>query len=432
MTNQITKVNNRTELKRADGGFFQSLIMPRTERVNKGNRGINEYKPNQIEAFFPDGSGVGNMLISGGIPKVRNAAICAQIGNAINNGLPVIVLHEGDHYLERIIRNFLSGTNYYEEISQSRPTFEPMYELSGLEISNEIVQSTPKEFDMKFNVKYYLDGVADFMNRIGKNTSFHMYLTCPHMEIFDKVDNAQMSGRISDDAATKIKSKLMMGQSENLKLESALANFEQEMSSIMWRNGSSYPPVNIISSIKRKKVLCFDVVSLSNQMLANTIVYQLKLALTKGMPYVLILDSLTLGFNEQFKDFVQMNSNNVALMISSDDLYALTGGDDKLFDTFVGNSPLTFILSHKAGNSAKKWADVIGQYDAWIESYSTNYGTQSNPFQIFSSHSRGRSTSQQKNREYIVKPERISRMNDTEAFVLSRYRNETAHIQLLI
>lgn len=421
-----------TNLVKQGGGFLDTLFMSRSARVNRINRDIIAYKPNAAEAFVRPEDGVGNVLVSGGNPVVRNSIVCAQIECALANHFPVVVLHEGNYLLEENVRSRFSPSGRYAEIGFQSPAFEPMYGLSGLEISNEIVQAAAKDFDMKFIVKYYMEGLTAFMSKLGKATSFHMFATCPHMTLFDKVDDAQMKGRISDTEAQEIKSKLMMGQSESMKLESVLANFQMETDQLLWKRGNAASPVNVYSAIKEQRILCFDLVAVSNRLLMNMIIFQLKLALTKGLPYVLVIDSLPANCNEQYQEFLKMPSSKAAVMISSEDLYGMFGGDDKLFDTYVGASRISFILSHKSGNSAKKWAEAIGQYDAWIESYSKNFGSQTNPKEIFNSHNYGTSTSTSKNREYKVKPEEISGMGSTEAYIISLPRQETAHIQLII
>ena len=427
----VRRSSDVPELKRADG-FFSSLFQSRTERINHINRSVIEYKPNRIEAFLPPGSASCSCVISGGVDAVRSNVVCAQIACAAENHLPVIILHEGDLQLAEAVRSRFGKDPRYVEISPQVPAFEPMYGLSGLEISNEIVQSTPPEFDMKYNVKYYLDGVASLMNGIGKSTSFHMFATCPHLRIFDLVDDAQTQGKITDQTAQEIRSRLMMGQSENFKLDSVLAGLQMEMDPVLWKNGCGLEPVNVFTAIKEHRILCFDIVSLSSQMMTNIIIYQLKLALSRRMPCMLVIDSLPVNANRQYQDFLKMSSNLLALTLVSDDLYAMTGGDDRLFDSFVGRSGLAVILSHKSGASAKKWADAVGQYDEWVDSYSKNYGTQTNPRDIWSSHSSGNSTSTSRNRAYKVRPEWISGMGDTEAYIISQARRETAHIQLLI
>lgn len=91
------------ELQRADkgiSGFLRSLMMTSTDRINAWNRGIIEYQPCSIDAFFTPDRGVYNAVISGGENKMRVKAMAAQAICAVKNNFPVVILHEGNYELE--------------------------------------------------------------------------------------------------------------------------------------------------------------------------------------------------------------------------------------------------------------------------------------------------------------------------------------------
>lgn len=422
------------ELRRSDkgfSGFLRSIAMSSTDLTNSINRNIAEYHPCEVDAFFDSSRGVYNALISGGNPRVRVSAMVSQAICAAQNGFPVIVLHEGNRYLEQQLRSNISGTGKYCEISSNNPVFEPFYGLDILEISDQILESAPKEYDIKYNARYYIEGVGTYLKENHKNPSFRMLSTCPHSVIFDKVDDLQMRGVISDSESQEIKSKLMMGQSENFKLDSFFARMRMETLPILYQN-RNLKPVNILSALKKGQVLCFDVVSIANKLLINSLVYQLKLAQTRGIQYTIIVDSLRLNANDAFAEYIKAPSDRNRRMFSSDDLYAMVGGDEKVFASIVGNTQIVVVMAHSSGHSAIKWADVFGQYDKFEQSYSTTRGTiRATPFSIFSSPNKSRSVSISKNREYIVKPEAISRMGNNEAYILTAALGELAHLNLL-
>ena len=220
------------ELERADKGFvgfLKAMTMTNTDRANSMNRSVVEYKPCDVDAFFEPSRGVYNALISGGDPRLRTSAIVSQTLCAASNGFPVVIIHEGNHLLEQQLRTNFSGSGRYKEISSGNPCFEPFYGLSELEISNQILETAPKDYDIKYNARYYIEGISAFLKASGKNLSFKLFSTCPHSLIFDKVDDLEMQGKISDHEAQEIKSKLMMGQSENYKLDSFLASLKMEI-----------------------------------------------------------------------------------------------------------------------------------------------------------------------------------------------------------
>ena len=422
------------ELERLDKGFMgllKSMTMTSTDRANFMNRSVVEYKPCDVDAFFDSGRGVYNALISGGDPGLRTSAMVAQAVCAAHNGFPVIVLHEGNRLLEQQLKNHFLGTGKYKEISSSSPCFEPFYGLSELEISNQILETAPKEYDIKFNARYYVDGISAFLQASGKNLSFKLFSTCPHSMIFDKVDDLEMQGKISDHEAQEIKSKLMMGQSENYKLDTFFASLKMEMEPLMFISKNGHRPLNVITALKSDAVLCFDLGSVTNELLLNTIVYQLKLALTRGMQYQIIIDSIPINSNESYATYIRAPSDKVCKTIASDDFYAMVGSDEKMFSAVVGDTQILIVMNHTSGHTATKWAEVFGQYDKFEESTSISRGSsRRTPFSILSSPNYNRTIDVRKNREYIVKPEVIMRMRNGEAYVLSAALGQLAHLIL--
>ena len=422
------------ELERVDkgfAGFLKALTMTNTDRANSMNRSVVEYKPCDVDAFFDPSRGVYNALISGGNPKLRTSALVAQTYCAASNGFPIVIIHEGNHLLEQQLRSNFSGSSKYKEISTENPCFEPFFGLSELEISNQILETAPKDYDIKYNARYYIEGISAYLKASGRNLSFKLFSTCPHSLIFDKVDDLEMQGKISSHEAQEIKSKLMMGQSENYKLDSFLASLRMEIEPLMYISKRGQHPLNIVTALKNNAILCFDLSSVTNKLLLNTIVYQLKLALTRGLQYQIIIDSIPIDSNESYAAYIRAPSDKVCKTIAADDFYAMVGGDEKVFSAVVGNTQTLIVMNHSSGHSATKWAEVFGQYDKFEESYSTSRGgSRRTPFSLLSSPNYNRTVNVSKNREYIVKPEAISRMGNGEVFVLSAALGQLCHLHL--
>lgn len=424
------------DLQKKNSGFMavmKSLTMSRNEQINAMNRNVNEYKPCAVDAFFEPGNGLYNAVVSGGSAAARSAAIEAQTLCAVRNGFPVIILHEGNSEMVGRIRRTLSPLGKYCEVSNRCPAFEPFYGLTELEIANQITETAPKEFDLKFNARYYIDGISTFIRKKGRHLSFQMFSTCPHAQLFDKVDEMELRGVLTDQEAQQIKSKLMMGQSESLKIESYMADFSAEISQIAYRPRQGQKPVNILSAIKDRSVLCIDVMSATNKLLINTVMSQCKLALLKGHRFSMIIDSIPTEANESYEALLKSSPDKIIKMISSEDLFAMLGGNEKLFAAIVGNSQTVIAMAHSSGQSARMWSEVFGEYDKYEESYSTSRGSsRRSPFSPFSSPNYNRTVNVSRNREYVVKPEAIMRMAPSEAYILSAARGELAHLQLIL
>lgn len=362
---------------------------------------------------------------------MRVNAMVAQAICAMKNNFPVVILHQGNRELENQMRSTFFGSGKYIEVSSRTPCFEPFFSLNELEIANQILETAPKEYDIRSSARYYIEGVSGYLNKSGKHLSFNLFSTCPHALLFDKVEDLRLQGRITDAEEQEIKSKLMMGQSENYKLDTYMASLKMEMSSLMYVPRNGQHPTNIISALNDQVVFCIDVTSATNKLLLNTLIFQLKLALTKGLRYTLLVDAIPLNANEAYANYLKTPTDRICTMISSDDFYSMMGGDERAFSTLIGNSQITAVMSHNSGNSATKWAEVFGQYDKYETSYSRSKGTsRRTPFSLFASPHQSSSVSISERREYVVKPEAIMRMGYGEAYVLTAARGELAHLIL--
>ena len=418
------------ELERADvgfGGFFKSMLMSNTARANSNNRGIAEYKPCAISSLFDVNNGVYTAVVSGGDPDIRNKAIIAQTECAIGNNFPVVIIHESNDRLNYQLENAFGSNGRYVEISQDNPCFEPFFGLNPMELVNQIIETAPKSLDIKHVLRYYMDGLVSYLNAKKKHASFKMLSSCPHAFIFDKVDDLQMNGLISDGEAQTMKSKLMMGQSESLKLDAYLSTFEMEIQPIRYMTGYKAKPTNIFSALTQQKIVSMDIGSSVNEISMNTIAYQIGLAQKRGMRFVLIIDSISVGSNEAFSKLLKTPNKSCPRTIVSEDLYAMAGGDEKLFSAIVGDSGIMIVMRHSSGQSATKWAETFGQYDRYDETYSNSTGKSREPFKLFSSTNRNSSVSISKSRAFIVQPEVISRLGSGEAYVMSAALGHCGH-----
>lgn len=412
-------------------GLWKYLTTNSVDRANEMNRNVCEFQTCSIRALFDTSMDVENAVVSGGDKKIRVNAIVAQARRSIENGIPVIILHEGNRILEKALESELSFTHKYKEVGTSSPCFEPFYHLKESEIINLTMESAPKEYDIKYNVRPYMEAISAYLHYKRKNLSFNMFSTCPHAQMFDKIDDLQVQGIISDSTCQELKAKLMQGQSECFKLEGFWSNFKMESAPILYHPKSCFKPTNVIDAISKREALCIDVMSASSKILMNTLFYQLKLALMHGERYTLILDSLPVNANEMYISYVKAVGSKASFLFAADDFLSMLGSDENLFSSILGEARTVVIMSHSSGKSAAKWAEYFGQYDKLEKSYGkTSGGSKRSPFSPFASPNYSSSVNIAKNRVYIVNPEEITRMGYGEAYIVSSNNNQLGHIYL--
>ena len=428
-----------SELERLEGyyqimGFLNGVkevfsIGSTLDRMNQGIDGVVNYKSCSVENFFESQYGTINTIVSGGSDDIRFKVLRAHIAIAINDGFPVIVLHQGNPYIGSRLRNEFGGVVETNIVDIGSACYDPFYDLDGGAISELVMGAAPKSFDIKHNAKYYIEGVVELLKKSKKKPYFNLLATCPHTTLFDKIDDLVGKNQISDSDGQEIKSKLMIGQSESVKIESYFYTLQTQIQPFLYRTKSREKPVNVRKNISNKELLVINIGNIANELYVNVLIEELKRAIAYGSSAAVVLDSISIVGNDKLKELIMGLSGQVRFTVIGDDVVALSGSDEQLFTTLVGRAKKIVVLSHNAGTSAVKWSQVCGEHDKQEQSYSVSKGGSYNsPIPFMASPNYNKQVNYNWKREYIVKPEKIMNLGYGEAFVYSGDINELAHV----
>ena len=405
-----------SELERLEGyyqimGFLNGVkevfsIGSTLDRMNQGIDGVVNYKSCSVENFFESQYGTINMIVSGGADDIRFKVLRAHIAIAINDGFPVIVLHQGNPYIGSRLRNEFGGVVETNIVDIGSACYDPFYDLDGGAISELVMGAAPKSFDIKHNAKYYIEGVVELLKKSKKKPYFNLLATCPHTTLFDKIDDLVGKNQISDSDGQEIKSKLMIGQSESAKIESYFYTLQTQIQPFLYRTKSREKPVNVRKNISNKELLVINIGNIANELYVNVLIEELKRAIAYGSSAAVVLDSISIVGNDKLKELIMGLSGQVRFTVIGDDVVALSGSDEQLFTTLVGRAKKIVVLSHNAGTSAVKWSQVFGEHDKQEQSYSVSKGGSYNsPIPFMASPNYNKQVNYNWKREYIVKPE---------------------------
>lgn len=428
-----------SELERLEGyyqimGFLNGVkevfsIGSTLDRMNQGIDGVVNYKSCSVENFFESQYGTINTIVSGGSDDIRFKVLRAHIAIAINDGFPVIVLHQGNPYIGSRLRNEFGGVVETNIVDIGSACYDPFYDLDGGAISELVMGAALKSFDIKHNAKYYIEGVVELLKKSKKKPYFNLLATCPHTTLFDKIDDLVGKNQISDSDGQEIKSKLMIGQSESVKIESYFYTLQTQIQPFLYRTKSREKPVNVRKNISNKELLVINIGNIANELYVNVLIEELKRAIAYGSSAAVVLDSISIVGNDKLKELIMGLSGQVRFTVIGDDVVALSGSDEQLFTTLVGRAKKIVVLSHNAGTSAVKWSQVFGEHDKQEQSYSVSKGGSYNsPIPFMASPNYNKQVNYNWKREYIVKPEKIMNLGYGEAFVYSGDINELAHV----
>ena len=403
--------------------LWNKHVRARNDRIN---RGVTDIKSSTYESLIPDNRPVDNAMVSGGNAQVRAGFAARYAFNATAQGYSVIVLHENNTALPHELTAKI-GKQDLIIVDQRNQVFEPFYKLSSKEINRLIFETATKDYDLKKNASSYVDGMCDFLKHKKIPPTLKSFNSCPHADLFDKIDSLVIQGLITDTQAQEIKSKLMIGQSEQYKLASFFEDLYDQFDGILCKS-KGVSRCNIVQAIADRKVLAIDISSNVNSLMVNMLISQVRQAVSKGCKIALVLDNLTTSGNELVKKILCEKTEKCKLISCSSDAYSMCDGDEKTFSIVVGNCEDIIILGHSSGATCSRWAETIGYCNKEEESSSVAKGSmRHSPFTLFPGSNNTVTKNYNIKREYIVRPEMINRMGTNEVYAYRHSDNKLIH-----
>ncbi len=408
------------------------------KRINKNNRGVTELKNKTLADVYPVGSDVNRAVISGVSESIKTDYLIHSIRNSLINNRTPVILYEGDNNLAKQIPALFNPDEYIL-INSGNPGFEPFFGMSSYDINTVISDISTKKYDLKKNFSYYIDSIVQCMSINRSAPTLARFQKCLHASMIDQINDMVNRGTISDTIGQDLQSKLMMGQSEQFKLEAFFDDLYNQIFFLIpegYRNGATKVQrdlakknkyYSICKAINEKKIIAIDIASNFNTLLIELIAAEIKLSASKGNGISLILNNVNINENELLKKLILLNSDKCKTIITGNDVYSECNCEDKLFDTIIGNAETIAVLAHSSQLSCKKWSETIGYYDKLDEAKSFQTGRHSST-SLFPGANASTSINYSTKREYIVKPEEINRMQSDEMYYYSIDNKNLQHI----
>lgn len=330
--------------------------------TNAEGQGIVRYQPSQIEAFIDDTAPLENMLFSGGMSDIRTRAIARAVECAYLQGYSVLILHCGNQGLERGLDTYL-GPGYLCAVNRTVPIYDPFCGASNDEISSLILSSSDKVCRIGAAGRYYIEGITEFIKAKGINPYCRMYITCPYQALFDKINDAEASGKITPTVAQKIISQIMQGKSDQASIENYFSILSAQADLIMAKKSDYSRSVNLSIAMRNRQILSIDVQSSTNSLLISLLVSEAATILAQGQKLVLAIDGIQLSTNDTLKEFIKLSGRNYRVILSSDDVYSDFGGAESDFFSFAGKCSTIVLSRHSSAYSCQKFSDILGFYD---------------------------------------------------------------------
>lgn len=397
------------------------------QRDNTLNRGVVEYLPSQIEAFFDPGEVLGNVIVSGGDEFIRLRALARVVDCAYSQHYVPVIIHAGNYKLEKYLTNCFGTTNV-SYLNGQFPYYEPFEGLNDSEICHIIMNATTPNFEIKGLGKYYIDGISGFIRSKGIQPYLWMYVTCPHMDLNDKVNQALMNGKISEADARRILSQIVQGELERGNIENFFSKLRSEAEYIIAKKNNLHRSVSIRKTARLRGAVVIDIRSSSNDLLINIIMNELEMLRNSGEHVLLCMDGIQTRDNKMIENYLLSSGNQAIVCMTGSDVYTDFSGNDSLFYKVASMSSKIILSRHLSAFSCQKLSGLAGEYDK--QEISDTY---TNNLNLIGKFSFGTTSSQNVSikRESIIKTEDIARLNNDEVYIFDRCNGELAHTQIV-
>lgn len=397
------------------------------QKNNELRKNITRYDPSDIEGFIERDFNVGSYVISGGTPENRSKATASVVACAMDQGVATVVLHEGDVLLQKHITSATAFSGNKVIITNGTCVYDPFYNRTNQEICNLIINSAGNKVVVNAIGQQYIMGIADFIKSKNMPPFCDMFMRCPHDQLLEKIDDSEQAGYITNQQAMQIRNQLMQGQSEKANIQSFFSQLAYQGMGVLSNKGSRNSAVNVRTAVSHNGMIMIDVGSSTNEILLNLIVNEIKEELMTGKKLMIVLDGININSNDLLSKVIKSLSSRCLTTLVAEDVYSMLGADDNLFNSFVGNACKSVVFTHNSGVTCNKWSEVFGYYD--VDKVSQNMGGNQN-YQWGYGFGSQYSINVTSNREFIVKPEEISRMKLDEVYILDRNAQELAYTTL--
>ena len=308
------------------------------------------------------------------------------------------------------------------------PYYEPFEGLNDSEICHIIMNSITPNFEIKGLGKYYIDGISGFIRSKGIQPYLWMYVTCPHMDLNDKVNQALMNGKISEADARRILSQIVQGELERGNIENFFSKLRSEAEYIIAKKNNLHRSVSIRKTARLRGAVVIDIRSSSNDLLINIIMNELEMLRNSGEHVLLCMDGIQTRDNKMIENYLLSSGNQAIVCMTGSDVYTDFSGNDSLFYKVASMSSKIILSRHLSAFSCQKLSGLAGEYDK--QEISDTY---TNNLNLIGKFSFGTTSSQNVSikRESIIKTEDIARLNNDEVYIFDRCNGELAHTQIV-
>jgi hypothetical protein len=337
-----------------------------------------EVTPISSQLALPSASAVvqrnySNMVVSGGTADIRALALLKTCEDAYANGLPMIIIHCGNYYIEQQIANSSVIQNKLI-INSSNGWYDPFLSLPVNEITNLFIQSASDYAKQNWNFQALVGLIAElYFIRQKKSLTLRALLKTKVTDLPMKIQETRNNGLIDDGKMLEFNQRYQFAQTDANNFQQYLNQLNGKFQEFYQNSRGQYKGLG--KALNGNTVVTLDITDTSNEEFVKLIINNLVILRRKGVDFITCFVDLNLSaYGDVIYHYI--TNGNVKFSLCSGDIVSSAGTADKL-NTIMGLVKSRVYFNHSDGNHCNTLSDGLGTYRRWNITYThsnTNRG----------------------------------------------------------
>lgn len=303
------------------------------------------------ETDYPEGE-----VVSGGDAKTRIEALVPFVHKSQQEGIPLIVLHNGNRELASMIKahsvdaEFIDRSNMYYDVFRGMPVDDIAY----------LLYETMPDDDSNPSSESLLRALIEAVLHKKGTVSIQSLASFPILDLKDELDALLKDEEITSMEYKEIERYYMAGSKETDAVRIFLNKLNRQTEGIYGRSRGNNS--NIKRMLNQKGVIAIDVGGVNNDLLVGLVMNHLMLLQSQGREFSILIDDVPISKFLKIRDLLRGRTYAIS---QKDFISSLYGGDvqgDELFSELTGNVATVVLFRHASGTSCQKWSDFMGKY----------------------------------------------------------------------
>lgn len=359
-----------------------------------------------------------NVIVSGGSGDIRLQFILHKCLQDSNANIPVVILHEGNSFLENALCYSIPTNRYIRIINKHNPFYDPIFRMNSTEAGVIISEAFP---DIDENGVLLINTICRILQYKG-TPYLKKFENCPYDQLSTGVVRFEQSGLINQFESTTVQNNISTGLSSRSQVEMTFSKLFTESDVFPEKNELSRATSILDCSNHKGGVIVIDINTMQRDNIVSIISAEIKTIIKTGNPLSVIIDAQSISKNKLLLDVLSCTGPSLSWMLSSPNISEMIGKDDGALSKWLSSSGKAIMFSHNQFSS-QLLSKEFGEYDHIDVQQSL--GGNNGIGQQFGFHYGGQAgIAQSIKREPRVKPEEIVNLAPNNYFLLDNCRGE--------